>query len=857
MKAFSFWRMTVLVLRLSVRQLRAEKYFAMAMVANMLLGLIGYLVVDGFNRSFVSEIGTRTKQIAGGDLVVSSRYPWTDRQREILDAQLSAKRQSNEISLVSMVSYGGKARLVDLRFVDDKYPLYPGLQLAGRGELQVGAGLELAAGKVWIHRELHPQLGLTIGDKLKIGEVLFEVGGIVSDDPTASVGSFGFAPRVYAPFSSAAATKLIAVGSRVLYITRYEYEDNNALKILAESLSSKFSKEFPNQDIRVQTHFESSRETSRLYTYLNDYLALIALVSLFLAGLGFAYLIRSHLDASIPEVAVMSALGAPRLVGFAVYLLQGLILGGLASALAVIVAGTLMPVLARVMEPIAGTVLDLRVPIESGIKGGFFCLVAGMLLSVPQLIRLWSVNTAALLADSGHMTGLPLRVRWFGILPALAFLWLAAILESRSLSNGSIFASTVVTAAGLLAVVAVPLAKLGLRLSESKIVGWRGSLALKLLSRNRVATTSTFVALAIGATLLNIIPQLRAVISREIMRPDSTLPQLFMFDVQDEQVEDVASYFKNRNANIDALQPMVRARLEAVNDEPIGERTMNLEGEREEQQRQALQSRTQNLSYRQRLSRSEEIISGRFVTEDFDGQGLPALSVEEGFAKRVGVNIGDRMTFDVLGVPVEGQITSLRRVRWTSFEPNFMILVQPGVLNEAPKTWVGSVSQLLPGDVDVVMGEIVSNHSNITIIDVKAAVARLLILVDKIGGAVSVVSWLALLGGCGVLFAIAYSRSAAREYEIGILKVLGAIQRDALFSVLFEYAFIALFAVTFGIILSFGLSWGIAKFVFKASWGLGDLRDVSNGFIILPVSIALSWLAIRRALKVKIISLLN
>jgi len=143
------------------------------------------------------------------------------------------------------------------------------------------------------------------------------------------------------------------------------------------------------------------------------------------------------------------------------------------------------------------------------------------------------------------------------------------------------------------------------------------------------------------------------------------------------------------------------------------------------------------------------------------------------------------------------------------------------------------------------------------VIDVKAAVSRLLTLVDKVGAAVGLVSWLALLGGCGVLFAIAYARSTAREYAIGILKVLGALPGDALFSILVEYAFIAIFAVGFGVVLSFGLSWGIAKFVFNSSWGGRDLVGITNGLVILPLSLILAWLATRRSLKVKIINLLN
>jgi len=284
---------------------------------------------------------------------------------------------------------------------------------------------------------------------------------------------------------------------------------------------------------------------------------------------------------------------------------------------------------------------------------------------------------------------------------------------------------------------------------------------------------------------------------------------------------------------------------------------MNFEGEREEQQRDALQSRTQNLSFRSKLSAAEVLDKGEFISTPFSGEGLPALSIEEGFARRVGVGIGDRMTFDVMGVSVEGVVTSLRRVRWTSFEPNFMILVQPGVLDEAPKMWVGSVSNLSEGSLDDAISGIVAIHSNISVVDVKASIKRLLVLIDKISAAVAVVAWLSLLGGFGVLFAIAHARSSEREHSMGLLKVLGATPQGAQMSALLEYSLIAVFAVIFGVGLSLIISWTIAVYILKAPWGVLELRSIFNGLVLLPITVFIAWLTTRKAVRTDILKLLG
>jgi putative ABC transport system permease protein len=363
--------------------------------------------------------------------------------------------------------------------------------------------------------------------------------------------------------------------------------------------------------------------------------------------------------------------------------------------------------------------------------------------------------------------------------------------------------------------------------------------------------------LAIGASLISLIPQLQRVVSQEVARPESIIPQLFMFDIQDEQVAPLKSYMQSIGANLNGLAPMVRARLERVNGQPIDQRDVNFEGEREQKQREALQARMQNLSYRLELSGAESIIEGAFFSKEFSGQGVPGLSIEEGFAKRLNLKIGDQMRFDISGVEFEGNVTSIRKVRWTSFAPNFMILVQPGALNDAPKIWVASAGGVGSDKVDQIQMELVRQFSNVSVIDIKAAVSRLLMFIDKVGVAISVVAWLALMGGAGVLYAIAYARSTQRRWDMALLMALGGSVTDASLSVLVEYLMISSAAVIFGVFLGILESIAVARFVFDAPWNVADTMISSWTFLIVPLSLFVSWLATRGALRVSVSQLLS
>jgi putative ABC transport system permease protein len=127
----------------------------------------------------------------------------------------------------------------------------------------------------------------------------------------------------------------------------------------------------------------------------------------------------------------------------------------------------------------------------------------------------------------------------------------------------------------------------------------------------------------------------------------------------------------------------------------------------------------------------------------------------------------------VQGVPVEGRIVNLRRVQWTSFQPNFFIEFQPGVLDDAPKSLIAAVSSLPKDSKLAIQKDLALSFPNVTVIDVTQVMERLLATAGQMSLALKTMAFLTLIAGFGVLLAIARTESAKRRPDIVLLKALG------------------------------------------------------------------------------------
>src|SRR5262249_7628818 len=138
-----------------------------------------------------------------------------------------------------------------------------------------------------------------------------------------------------------------------------------------------------------------------------------------------------------------------------------------------------------------------------------------------------------------------------------------------------------------------------------------------------------------------------------------------------------------------------------------------------------------------------------------------------------GVDVGGRLTFDVQGVPVEAEVTSLRKVDWQSLGTNFFVVFSPGALDGAPVTFVATGRP--PGAAEAAVqsggGAELPDGRAIPVRDVLERVGAVL---GDIAVAIRVMALFTVATGVVVMAGALTSTRYQRLYESVVLRTLGA-----------------------------------------------------------------------------------
>ena len=844
-------------LRLAWRETINNRRFSILFCLNLSIGLLGFLTLDAFKTSIQRNLEGRSKAILAADLAVSAQRPLSDDEREIVSRALPAGAETGEeLNFVSMASTPTASRLVEMRAVGPNFPFYGELELTNSGN--VTGTTEKAihrATRAWVSPELLVQLGVNIGESIKIGDIDYVIDDTIKNDPSASSVSFAFAPRVFISVDSVASTGLVEKGSRVRRNILVKLPDTVDSNVLEETIKTQMQ---GKREIRVRSHRTASENLARLLQGLNDYLGLVALVSLFLSSVGATYLFRSFMTKRSREIAILLSVGATHAEARFVYLMQLLGLGLAAAVGTLALSAALLPFLPKVLAPF----LAESVPISLGLRSIVVAILMGtggsILFCLPLLARFSSLQPAALFQETASPKVELSASALLAWIPSLVVYWLLAIWQAQSVRVGSIFVGAFVGAGLVLAACGWALLQFG-RLGRS-LQRWYGRLAMINLTRDRVSAVSCFLAIGLGALLVNLIPQIRATIEGEILEPPGgKLPSLFLFDIQDEQIADLESFLKEQGIRLDNSSPLVRASLETINGNAVSEEGSSIPGTREAEREERFRSRMNNLSSRMTLSDSERLIAGT----EFSGpyvwnSGEPAeMSLEMRWAERMGVGLGDLMTFDIQGVKVTGKVINLRRIRWTSFQPNFFIQFPIGVLDDAPKNFVASIPDVTEDKRANLQTLIVRRFPNVSIVDVTQSVQRMLGIIAQMATAITVMAWLSLIAGAAVLFSIANHQAQKRRKDTALLKVFGAPFPEIQRVTFVEFLALGFSASLFGGVVSLGASWAITVFVFDSDWRLIWRIPVFAGLAVTTLCVVTGWLATRQSLAAKPIDLLS
>jgi putative ABC transport system permease protein len=205
-----------------------------------------------------------------------------------------------------------------------------------------------------------------------------------------------------------------------------------------------------------------------------------------------------------------------------------------------------------------------------------------------------------------------------------------------------------------------------------------------------------------------------------------------------------------------------------------------------------------NLSYARDNKESEKIIEGSPFSGVYTGEGIAEVSLEKRYAQRLKVKVGDTLTYDVLDVAVQARVVNLRQIKWTSFNPNFFIVFQPGVLEDAPKTFLAVVDKVGFDRQLEIQDLIVEKFSNISILNVTEIITKILTLFKAMAWAIGIMSLCCIFVGQFVLYSILQSQMHKKAKDFALQKIVG-LDSPGIFKILFyEYFTIAAFSIVVG-----------------------------------------------------------
>lgn len=836
------------------RDLLNSKSFALIFIFNLFLGIIGFVVLHSFRTNVNDLLESRARQLMASDMYIAGRRDLSDEEREkflsyIKDKSRAIMRSTEVYSMARPVENKNKSRLVDVVSIEKDYPYYGEIRFKDQKEKEF-TSLDILQDSysIVVSAEILHQMKVKIGDKLKIGEKEFSIIGVITGDTTTSLRGFSLAPKLYMARKYLYETELLGFGSVASYSHLLKLNEDLQSDEQLNQIKDDLDDLITDKAIRVRTPKSSTQRMGRVLNYLSDYLGLVGLVALFLSGIGAGYLFQNYLFLKIKDIGILKSLGMRVRDIFKVYLFQLVFLAFISAILANIVSYFSLPIISKSLYEYINLDGNLTLNIETIIISFAITIGSCLLVCIPILLKMLSKNIKHLFGGSSFFK-FDFQVKdYFAYLPLILFLWGLAIYQAHSFKIGTLFTAALILVGLFISLVFPYLFKF---LDKKFILGkelkspieLKTAMAIRSLLRDKLSTLLTLISLTTGVMLLALIGQLETSLRGELTDDSGEKPSLFLFDIQEEQAQELV---KLANENIIPLrdpQAMVRARLTKINGEPYKKHkeSQQVFKTREEERSENFRNRGVNLTFAKDLNKAEKLVEGRWFKDD----DINEISVEKRYASRMGVGLGDTMSFDVLGVEISATITSIRTVKWTSFLPNFFITFEDGIINNAPKSYISVVNKVdFQRQLDI-QDQVVDKFPNISIINVTEVINKILNIFKAMSIAIRIMALLCLGVGFFVLFAIIQNQLSKKKYEAALQKVFGFQARSLFMSICIEYIIVVLLACFIGIGFSLLLGVIVSHLFFDGIWRIDWQYNSVTSLLMISFTFLMSYFASR------------
>ncbi len=772
-------RALAVALRMLAREWRSGELGVLVLAITIAVGAltgVGFLV-DRINTAVDNQAG----EVLAADLRLESGQEMNG------EAPVEARRRGLEVArmtaLFSVVFNGDANQLTSLRAVSDKYPLRGRVMLSDVpfGAPQPAIGIP-APGEIWPDSRLAAALDARIGTELNIGAAKFRVSRILITRPDQGATFLSLAPSVIMNEADLGATQLVQPGSRLRHAQLFAGE-RTIVAEFKEWLETNKQRHEEIEDVA-----DSAPQIKSAMDRSARFLSIASLVAVLLCSIAVAMAARRYVHRHLDSVALFKTLGATRAFTLTVSLVQLGLVGLLAATLGSLLGFGAQAWLVKALQGLLRGDLPPAgfAPLGIGFLTAFAVLTGFALPPLLQLSRTPALRV--LRRDVGPPQ--PLVILAFGpAVLAVAFLiyWVLGDPRIALIFVGGLAAFVVVVAG-----VGWLLVRFATRLRGGVGVSWRYGIAN--LGRRRTESVVQLTAFAHGIMMLLLLAVVRNDLLADWRRslPADT-PNFFFINIPAEENVEFAKFLEERGARDVHVRPMVRARMTHIDGKPVEDIKF------ETQRGRNFADRDQNITWSEDLRRDNELTAGKWFTKEDYGKPLVSISTE--YAEEMKLKLGDELSFDVAGETFSARVSSVRRVKWDSFQPNFFLMFAPGLLEGTQGTWMTATHMQTTNPK--VIGDLVRRFPSVSVFNVDELLNQVRMVVDRAVAAVQSVFIFTLFAGLVVLIAAVQASREERRYESAMLRTLGANKATVLKGLLAEFATLGVLS---GVLASVGAS---------------------------------------------------
>lgn len=799
------------------RDSRSNRSKLFLFMAAIIVGVAAQVAITSFRANLNTSIQNQAKELLGADLEVDHNAPFQPELQELLDSLGGEVSTALEFNSMAFFPKSGTTRLSQISAIEGGFPFYGDLitEPASAAQTFQENGSALVDEPVMRLFDIQP------GDSVKIGLVTYKIEGSIIEIPGQPVAASFFGPRIFIPKENVEETGLLQRGSRLEYVSWHKFPESTDMAAIEDRLDK--LRDDHNIRFGFDTVREREEEVGEAILYLSNFLNLIGFIALLLGGIGVASSIFVYIRQKINTVAVLRCVGVSSNQALLIYLIQAAAMGLTGSVIGAALGSGIqlyLPVLVQDFLPVAIDLYISWASIAIGIGTGLvisvlfalFPLLAIRKISPLYSLRTVDINLTHLLTPGTKIT---LSAILLVFVTSYAWLMIGEFLPALYFTLGLV--ACLVLLSGFAKLIMKGSRKF---LRAGFTYEWRQGLANLYRPNNQ--TTTLLLTFGLGVTMISSLYLTQDMLLDQIDFGDQQdLPNLALYDIQYDQNEGVNEIIRSNGHQILQNVPIVTMRLQKIN----GQTTQEVDRDTTRNARGWALNREYRSTYRDSLLATETLESGEWIGSVSDMKTPVPISVEQDQMEDLDVSLGDTLTWDVQGIPIDTYIASTRTVEWDQPQPNFFVVFPDGVLENAPQFFATTINTQSREASLQLQQELVQNYPNVSAIDIGQVLETVRSFLDKITFVIQFIGLFSIITGLIVLAGSAATSRYQRIREAVLLRTLGATKKQVIKIQVIEYVLLGVMASITGLILSLGASTLIGQFYF-------DISFVPNFFII-------------------------